>query len=716
MPTEEEPPNITVWVDSILRGGTLLETRLTALLARNFPQTSHAQGVLDEKLGLYTENFFLRLAETELRDNDEAGLLVFHSDRLEEVRRSRGDDLADQVLVQLGSLLKSRLLPQEWLARLGTDGLAVFLPHLSLLEAQKRAENLHAAVREGLRLPVSAGLAHSRGLSGGAPELCRLARQAAQQAWQGGKASVLTKTAAGETAGPAQDKRNVPEETSLAARYQRLVLLNRMSLELFGERPFSQAINEAGSTGLALMAAQYAVIYFCDDLGVPQAAYRHGDKIFLAPEAATEERELMRQVFSQRRIIAREGGALGWMAAPLLPTPPENPALDGAVIVGFSRQESRGPESAQTLLEISRLLRNARLTQRNLQQQRTMAAVTEQSPDAICLTDLDHRIISWNMGCQELFQYRRQEVLGKKVDFLVPPDKLDELKSMEEQVLAQGRSRSIETVRRRKDDILVAVEGSYTTLIDDKGQPFGMIRVFRDITRRKEIERMKSEFVTLVSHELRTPLTSIQGFAETLHEAWDELNADKRGHYLDIILSESKRLGQLVTEFLDISKLEAGGVPLRPKRVDLGALVERVAALFKDHPSKALIKASLPPESRAAWADEEQVYRVLVNLCGNALKYTPSEGVVTVSARPDGGDVEICVEDQGPGISREDQERIFQKFFRARDPVSLKTPGTGLGLAICKSIVEAHGGRIWAESRPGEGTRFKFLLPARKPS
>lgn len=716
MPTEEDPPNITVWVDSILRGGTLLETRLTALLARNFPQTSHAQGVLDEKLGLYTESFFLRLAETELRDSDEAGLVVFHSDRIEEVRRGRGDDLADQVLLQLGSLLKSRLLPQEWIARIGSDSLAVLLPRLSLLEAQNRADNLHAAVREGLRLPVSAGLAYSKGLPGGAPELCRLARQAAQEAWQSGRASVLTKTASGQASAPSAAKQADSEQTSLAARYQRLVLLNRMSLELFGEKAFSQAINEAGSTALALMAAQYAVIYFCDDLGVPQAAYRHGDKMFLSPEAAAEERELMRQVFSQRRIIAREGAKLGWMAAPLLPTPPENPALDGAVIMGFTLQESRGPEAAQTLLEISRLLRNARLTQRNLQQQRTMAAVTEQSPDAICLTDLEHRIISWNTGCQELFQYRRQEVLGKTADFLVPPDKLDELKSTEEQVLAEGRSRCIETVRRRKDGALIAVEGSFTTLSDDKGRPFGMIRVFRDITRRKEIDRMKSEFVTLVSHELRTPLTSIQGFAETLHEAWDELAADKRRHYLDIILSESKRLGQLVTEFLDISKLEAGGVPLRSKRVDLLALVERVADLFKDHPSRAQIKGAFPPEVRLVWADEEQVYRVLVNLCGNALKYTPIEGTITVSARLDGAVIEVCVEDQGPGISREDQERIFQKFFRARDPISLKTPGTGLGLAICKSIIEAHGGRIWVESRPGEGTRFKFLLPARKPS
>jgi PAS domain S-box-containing protein len=721
MPTEEDPPDITVWVDAILRGGTLLETRLTALLARTFPDTAHSHAVLDPKLGLYTESFFLRLAETELRDNSEAGLVVFHSDRLEEVRRTRDAALADQVLLQLSSLLKSRLMPQEWLSRLGPDSLALFLPRLGLREAQRRAQNLHAAIREGLRLPVSVGLAHSKGLAGGAQELSRLAREAAQEAWQSGKMVVRTKTASGLVPPPAAAGEDAvalfPAGASLAARYQKLVLLNRISLELFGNKPFALALADASRTMLALMAAKYVAIYFCDDLGMPHVAHRYGDKAFLQPDSAAEERALVRRVFSQRQTIVPSGARLGWMAVPLLPTPQEDPAQDGALVVGFAEPGHEEPEAAQTMLEISRLLRNARLTQRNLQQQRIMAAVTEQSPDAILLTDLSHRIISWNSGCQELFQYKKQEVLGKTVDFLVPKDKMAELKSLEEQALTQGgpRNHSIETVRQRKDGSLVPVEGTFTTLIDDKSQAFGMVRVFRDITRRKEIERMKTEFVSLVSHELRTPLTSIQGFAETLCDAWDELPAEKRRNYLGIILAESNRLGLLVTDFLDISKLEEGGVPLRPKEVDLPSLAARVAALFRDHPSKAVFEARFQAGGEKVWADEDQIYRVFVNLCGNALKYTPPGGAITISGRPDGKHVEVSVEDRGPGISREDQEKIFRKFFRAGDPISLKTPGTGLGLAICKGIIESHGGRIWVESEPGQGTRFKFSLPMEGP-
>jgi signal transduction histidine kinase len=118
--------------------------------------------------------------------------------------------------------------------------------------------------------------------------------------------------------------------------------------------------------------------------------------------------------------------------------------------------------------------------------------------------------------------------------------------------------------------------------------------------------------------------------------------------------------------------------------------------------------------SRDAWADEDQLYRVFVNLIGNAVKYSPASGVIAVRGRLVGSDVEVSVADQGPGIPPQAQENLFQKFYRVGDPISRKTPGTGLGLAICKNIVESHGGRIWVESRPGKGTTFLFAFPREK--
>ncbi|MBI5241772.1 MAG: PAS domain S-box protein, partial [Elusimicrobia bacterium] len=365
----------------------------------------------------------------------------------------------------------------------------------------------------------------------------------------------------------------------------------------------------------------------------------------------------------------------------------------------------------QTLLEIARLLRNARLMHKHLEQQRTLAAVTEQSADAIYITDRDSRIVSWNSAAEGLFGYPREEALGQPIYFLVPPDRRAELDGRNSQAMAEGGAKNFETVRLRKDGALVPVEATFFPLRDEKGRTFGMVRVFRDITKRKEVERMKSEFVSLVSHELRTPLTAIQGFAETIFDFWDELKPEQRRHYLGIILKEAERLGRLVTNFLDISRLEAGGARLRPALVDLAELARRAAALFKEHPSQAAVLVEFAPGSEKAWADEEQLYRVFVNLLGNAMKYSPEGGPVTIRGSAAGPEAEVSVEDRGPGIPPQAQAQLFQKFYRAGDPVSRKTPGTGLGLAICRSIVAAHGGRIWVESAPGRGAAFKFSFP-----
>jgi signal transduction histidine kinase len=134
---------------------------------------------------------------------------------------------------------------------------------------------------------------------------------------------------------------------------------------------------------------------------------------------------------------------------------------------------------------------------------------------------------------------------------------------------------------------------------------------------------------------------------------------------------------------------------MQPEDVDLTALLERLASLFRDHSSKAVLKANIPPDAARVHADSEQLYRILHNLCGNALRYSPAGGTVEIASRRDGLWIEISVGDQGPGIPAGQQGRLFQKFSRLTDDVSRRSKGTGLGLSICKGIVEAHGGRIW---------------------
>ncbi len=516
---------------------------------------------------------------------------------------------------------------------------------------------------------------------------------------------------------PRRSRKAFPQaRRGLEARYQRLVLLNRMSLELFSEKPFPEALASASELIASLTGARYVSVHFLDDFGVPFCASRRGDPLFTGPEAEREEKILVWRTLEERRILTPSRTRLGWTSAPLLAFRKEGPSEDGAILVGYEAPQKPGLEREQTLLEISRLLRNARLIQRNLQQQKTMAAVSEQSADAIIVTDLESRIVSWNPSATELFQYARREALGQPTLLLFPDERLSDLKNWEEETLRTGSVRQVETVCQRKDDSLVPVEATLTILKGETGAPFGMVCVYRDITKRKELERMRSEFVSLVSHELRTPLTSIRGFAETILEFGDQLSPEQGRQYLEVIVRESRRLGDLVTNFLDISRLEAGGVALKTVPIDLAALCERLRTLFHEHPSRAVLEVRFAPQAERAWGDEDQIYRLLINLCGNALKYSPQGGTIAISCRPEGRFVEISVADQGPGIASEHRQKIFEKFYRVADPVSTKTPGTGLGLAICKKIVEAHGGSIWVECRPPSGTAFKFTIPREAPS
>jgi two-component system phosphate regulon sensor histidine kinase PhoR len=658
---------------------------------------------------LLEETLFLRLIDDSLKNRSEVSLIVLHSVRLEEIRTSRGPDMAVQVMERLIDFVSALLQPAEQLGRLGPDYLAVLLT-APLPAAQERAKALQQSVTRHSRLPVSVGISNSAGLKEGAQDLCRLAFEAAAETWAEGARQISARTAAGPVKPPETAASSAPAPSaSLQDRYQRLVLLNRMSLELFSDRPFPEALAAASNVILALLDAPYTAIYFCDDFGSPYAANRHGDPLFL--EAQAEEALVAAQALSERRIMTAQGTRLGWVATPLSRVALNDPGQDGVLVVGYPQPRAPSPEKDQTMVEICRLLHNARLIQRNLQQQRVLAAVTEQSADAIMITDLASRVLLWNTSLERLSGYSKNDLLGSRAEDLVPNDHREELYRYEDETRETGSVR-FESVRQRKDHSLVPVECNYTLLKDDKGTPWGMVRVFRDITKRKELDRMKSEFVSLVSHELRTPLTAIQGFTETILDFGDELEPEKRIHYMKVILEEAKRLGRLVTNFLDISKLEAGAIEPKPQVIELEALCARLATLFKDHPSKAVFETRFEPLATKVWADEDQVYRVLVNLCGNALKYTPAGGKVTISSKPSANRVEICVEDQGPGISKENLGRIFEKFFRVADTVSKKTTGTGLGLAISKGIVEAHGGRMWVESEFGHGTRFLFTLPA----
>ncbi len=240
----------------------------------------------------------------------------------------------------------------------------------------------------------------------------------------------------------------------------------------------------------------------------------------------------------------------------------------------------------------------------------------------------------------------------------------------------------------------------------------GIVVLLRDITERKALEEMRSQFVANVSHELRTPLTSIRGYLETLLDGAIEDPAATR-HFLEIMNKETERLTRLVDDLLDLSKIEERRVVHRWQPVQLADPINRVVTMFRPQANEKnlALTAEVPADLPAVHGDPDMLTQVLINLVDNAVKYTPAGGKVTVLAGVTGGDVRVSVTDTGIGIPPESLPRIFERFYRVDKARSRELGGTGMGLAIVKHIIRAHGGKTYVESAVGKGSTFSFTLP-----
>jgi two-component system phosphate regulon sensor histidine kinase PhoR len=240
----------------------------------------------------------------------------------------------------------------------------------------------------------------------------------------------------------------------------------------------------------------------------------------------------------------------------------------------------------------------------------------------------------------------------------------------------------------------------------------GAIAVFHDISRLKELERIRQDFVANVSHELRTPLTTIKGYAETLLEG--ALKEDVAFQFTQVIKKHADRLTKIVEDLLMLSRIESKEFRLEKKIVSPQDLVNDVIDYVRQSADKKRIsihKSEMAPSLKVE-ADRNYLEQVLINLVDNAIKYTPDGGRITISVvEKEGQEVEFSVRDNGIGIPKEDMPRIFERFYRVDKGRSKESGGTGLGLSIVKHLVQAHGGRVWVESRLGEGSTFSFTLP-----
>src|SRR5579883_731837 len=263
----------------------------------------------------------------------------------------------------------------------------------------------------------------------------------------------------------------------------------------------------------------------------------------------------------------------------------------------------------------------------------------------------------------------------------------------------------------RKDGNSFVVE--YTcTPIREQNQIVGAVVAFHDVTERRMIDRMKDEFISVVSHELRTPLTSIRGSLGLLASGVLGSLPEQGQRMLEIAVNNTDRLVRLINDILDIERIESGKVAMEKKTCDTAELIQQAVELVQSIAQESEIRLTVSADSVQIWADPDRFVQVMTNLLSNAIKFSPPGSKVTIRAQHERNELQIQVKDQGRGIPSDKLEAIFGRFQQVDASDSREKGGTGLGLAICRSIIQQHGGRIWAESTLGSGSTFFVVLPA----
>jgi len=358
------------------------------------------------------------------------------------------------------------------------------------------------------------------------------------------------------------------------------------------------------------------------------------------------------------------------------------------------------------LLDLEDLQRRQQqtLTDANAQQQVLFNSMLE----GLLLLDRNHRIYLANRAFKNLFRVK-SELRGKTI---VEALRVPELDTLIKRVDTESQVFDYDLKLPDLNERWLRVNAA--AVFNSAGERDGTILVFHDLTRLKQLERTREEFVANVSHELRTPLSLIKGYVETLLDGARD-NPDVAERFLKIIERNAQRLDLLIQDLLTISALESGRMKLNPQPVDLHSLAEKV---LNDLHSKAEARGTtlineLPP--LLAQVDANRLDQVFANLVDNAIKYGRNQGRVTMGGRPtETGMLEVFVTDDGPGIPKEALDRVFERFYRVDKARSRDQGGTGLGLSIVKHIIQSHGGEVWAESELGKGATFYFTLPATK--
>lgn len=332
--------------------------------------------------------------------------------------------------------------------------------------------------------------------------------------------------------------------------------------------------------------------------------------------------------------------------------------------------------------------------------------------DGVIVTDAQNRILMMNAAMEAWFGITEKQSLNVPLESRISNHQLLTF-IREVQSDSKQRPPSMEIVikspRTWKD---IFLQARAARVISEKGELIGIVTILRDITREKEIDRMKTELVSMVAHELRSPLTSISGFSELLLDP--HLNREQSEEYATIILKEASRLSDLINKFLDISKIEAGRSQIKKESMQLREVIDKVldVSLHQAEKKGIVLTVKVAPNLPLVFGDRNMLEQVVLNLFSNAVKYSPENSAIEIRIKERDGDVLVEIEDSGYGISEKSLPRIFDKFYRVTDNDKVREiSGTGLGLALVKEVVEIHNGTVSVKSKLQEGSTFSFTIP-----
>ncbi len=361
-------------------------------------------------------------------------------------------------------------------------------------------------------------------------------------------------------------------------------------------------------------------------------------------------------------------------------------------------------------------VQNARLYQQVSAERERLNAIIENSGDGVMIINPYRIIQTWNKALVNLTGIIAEDAIGR------PCYEILNLKTKQGVSVCHticplvdppedGRLYA-EGQHHRADGLAITLADNYSPQFDEDGKITQYVANVRDMTRLREAEELKQTLLSVISHELKTPVSIIKGYAGTL--AREDANWDRATvtDGLAVIEEEADRLDKLITNLLEASRLQSGAIKLKLSYLNLEDMAKADVEKLQSTTDNHTFKVNFPPDLRLVLGDYERLREVITNLLGNAIKYSPDGGVITIGAEAGPHrNIRLFVKDEGIGIPPSDQEKIFDRFHRVDNRLARQTPGTGLGLFLVRAVVEAHNGRVWVDSKPGQGSTFWVELP-----